>query len=809
MRRILLGLMVMLVMSGCMNQSQTAIVKDKISNAGIIIDSTATKSAQFASMELQYHLEKITGTKIPIINDPSKVKGPRIFVGESAFTRERGYRNSDFKNQEYLVSVKGDTVILIGRDKEDFEKLDYKDYKTFPNIWDECATCYAVYDFLERLGVRWYLPTDIGITFTPSSSLFVSDMEIRRSPYMKFRRILGGEQIPDNFAGDTVKSVKVGRISDRETVLWRMRQRLGGNYIYLNHSFYAYYERFWPKRPELFASGYNEKQPPQLCYGNPETVKQVTMDAKDYFDGRKDRVELCGNIPYSDRGIKTDVFSLVPMDNRLWCKCPLCQSLVKLKAERGAGQFSNDQASEYIFSFVNKAARDIRQQYPDKYVGTVAYAAYCYPPKTLESNVIVEMCLHSRMVYAPDIMKNDKDILNAWKNAFPENFKLIWMYWCFPTEGALRQKWRCFPPFFAHHVKKYMDEFVEAGVRGIQYQPSFSYYNDKSTYTRSYLLFDQLEGYVNWKLADNPDLDADMLIDEFFSRYYGPAAEPMRQFYLLVEETFCNPANYPPGTKHQTSEIAWQNLGTEARMKTLGTFMDSAEREAFNEPFKTRVQIFKKGIWEYMKKGREGFLKQSELMIPSMQHTTAVNLQNQDPGNPLTVPWNKAGYVKLQYGDMQAGKPVRNLDFRICHDGKYLYLMYEEDNIDKDSLYVDGILWKSDEWEAFFAKQRGEPYRQVGVDSSGKYVSLNYSGTVRDNWDFKGRISSRHEGRSWKIYMAVPLDDVVEGGIVPGETLYCNLIRSGREGCLGCWIPTFAGYHAPGRFGEIYLEKKE
>jgi len=795
------------MIAGCLNLTAAVLIKDKIPEAGIIIDPAATKSAQFATMELQYHIEKMTGVKLPVSSDPSNVKGTRIFVGESAFTREKGFRCTDFKNQEYLVKVDGSTIILMGRDKEDFGKVDYKDDKTFPSIWDECATSYAVYDFLETLGVRWYLPTDIGITFTPSSSLAVSDMEIRRAPYMKFRRILVGEQIPEDFAGDTVKTVKIGKISNKETALWRLRQRLGGNFIYINHSFYAYYNRFWPAKPELFAKGYDEKQPSQLCYSNPETIKQVVQDANDYFNGLKNRVELCGNIPYSDSVIKTDVFPLVPMDNRLWCKCPACQSQVTPKPQQGAGQFSNDQASEYMFSFVNKVAKEIGKTHPDKYVGAAAYAAYCYPPKELEPNVMIMMCTHSRMVYAPDIMQNDRAILKAWGNAFPENFKLVWMYWCFPTEGAVRQKWRCFPPFFAHHVKKYMKEFVVAGVRGIQYQPSFSYFSDKSTYTRCYPLFDQVEGYINWKLADDPSLDADVLFDEFFDRYYGNAAEPMRQFYLLVENTFCDTANYPVGTKHQTSEIAWGNLGTEKRMKKLKEFIEAAETAATSEPFKTRVGIFKKGIWDYMQKGREAFLKQAGLMTPTMQHTTAVTLPNRDPGNPLTAPWEKAGYVKLQYGDMQAGKAVRDLDFRICHDGKYLYLLYEENNIDPEKLYIDGILWKSDEWESFFAKQRGEPYRQLGVDATGKYVSLNLSGTVRDGWDLKGEIVSKKEGKAWKTYIAIPLDDLVEGGINPGETLYYNLIRSGQEGCLGCWVPTFSGYHAPGRFGEIYLEK--
>ena len=39
----------------------------------------------------------------------------------------------------------------------------------------------------------------------------------------------------------------------------------------------------------------------------------------------------------------------------------------------------------------------------------------------------------------------------------------------------------------------------------------------------------------------------------------------------------------------------------------------------------------------------------------------------------------------------------------------------------------------------------------------------------------------------------------------PGEILYYNVIRAAENKAKGCWIPTFAGFHAPDRFGELYL----
>lgn len=46
------------------------------------------------------------------------------------------------------------------------------------------------------------------------------------------------------------------------------------------------------------------------------------------------------------------------MDNMSWCKCPRCQAELN-KAEDTNRQFNNGKASDYVFNFVNKVAREI------------------------------------------------------------------------------------------------------------------------------------------------------------------------------------------------------------------------------------------------------------------------------------------------------------------------------------------------------------------------------------------------------------------------------------------------------------------
>jgi len=115
--------------------------------ATIVLAEKPTRAAQLAVAELQEHVRLISGATLPIMNDAAEVQGPLILVGESKATQALGLKNADFKPQEYLVRFAPDLLVLMGRDKEDYEKLDYAnpDGKTIPDLFDDHATCYAVY----------------------------------------------------------------------------------------------------------------------------------------------------------------------------------------------------------------------------------------------------------------------------------------------------------------------------------------------------------------------------------------------------------------------------------------------------------------------------------------------------------------------------------------------------------------------------------------------------------------------------------------------------------------------------------------
>jgi len=462
-----------------------------------------------------------------------------------------------------------------------------------PPRFEAQATSYAVHDFLERFcGVRWFGPGETGLVVPTRRTLTVKPRNIRRRPALGYR-----DSSPMYPTGMT--RAIYGDPSHREMDLFWARLRAGGKPYSANHSFYGYYDRFWRKNPknpgafesphlDWFARGYKGK-PPQMCYSNPKFIQQVVRDARNYFDGKglKPGAKAAG-----------DFFALVPMDNNHWCQCPKCQTQMNRDQETNQ-HFSTGFASDYFFGFANQVARQIQKSHPGKFLSTLAYYDYAYYPAhtRLAPNLSVQMCLHVRNWWAPSMERNDMKIYRSWVSKEKDRPLYLWLYYCFPYEKGRRGGWGAFPGFFAHTAARQIKMFARDGIRG-------AFLNG---------LGEQVDTYVTFKLFDDPSLDIDAVLDDFFARYYGAAAEPMKRLYLRIEEIYSNPKNYPPAVQHenrhfhQTEEMAWGWLGTPERMAELANLMKQAKNSARTSAEKRRVALFDQAIWSPMLEGRRAY----------------------------------------------------------------------------------------------------------------------------------------------------------------------------------------------------------
>lgn len=592
------------------------LVRDGKPACTIVVAAQATPAARLAALELQFHVLKISGAEIPIHTDDSPVSGLKVLVGESTETRALGLKSADFDPQEYIVDFRPDTLILIGRDWEDTPKnraelgrpmncgdalaatrhrIDY--WKTvgmperstgemeLPGIYDEQGTCQAAYHFIEQFcDVRWYGATESSIITPPQKTLSVNGRNIRRSPALKYRDYLYG-------GGWPFISGQWGPVTQPELFLFWRRMRLGGEKWAGNHTFNRKTFDTVFTDPEYQAQGPGKGT--QLCYSNPKLVEQVAQMARDYFDGKKETPE----------GWKAvgDYFAIIPDDNSNYCTCDKCKALIVSGRRMQTGQFSSGTISNYFFSFVNAVAREVRKTHPGKYIATLAYWNYAYPPTTfeMEPNVSMAPCLHNCM-YAihREMRENDMKLYKDWLRR-SEAPMYLWNYYHHPMEPALIDKFNCFPNIMVHKSAETMRMYIKDGIRGIFICGQQ----------------DMLESYVIAKIWDDPSADVDEIISEFFRLYFGAAEKPMKAFYQKLEETACNPDNYRKPWYRKNGidwkNVAWTQLGTVDRMKEFGSLIAEAEQLAATEQEKKRVALWRDALWKWMEEGRAQHLKNS------------------------------------------------------------------------------------------------------------------------------------------------------------------------------------------------------
>jgi hypothetical protein len=583
-------------------------------NAKIVVAQTPTPSANFAALELRYHIKRITGVELPMVSDSQTVTGNRILVGHSAATAALGISVGDFNPLEYRVQIDPGTIVLIGRDWQDTpanraeaghsvsgytlqsarEVVNYNQVTggfgpssiELPGLFDEQGTCYAVYDFLERFcGVRWYGPTELNVVSPSTETLAVTTGTIQRSKDFKLVDGFGG--------GWPVINKQWNHPSDNQLAVYWRRLRAGGERWSSNHTINA--ATMTP--PDGIYSDPSFKavnSSSQLCYTNPALINYVAQVAIAYFRG-----DYAGQQLPAGLQAMGDYFAFVPEDTGAWCNCTRwgnggCAAVLNISGQdhRGDGYFANAANSYYIFNFVNEVAKIVGQVYPNKYIAPLAYWSYYYKPLNLQlvPNIAVAPCIGTCYTYVPDVFNNELAGYNEWvADSHATGRRLyMWNYFHHPMEPAVINGFNAFPAFIPHAVSTEVKRYINDGVRGV------------------YLcgIGEQLDYYIYMKTAFDKTTDVDALMDEFFTRYFGAAGEPLKQFYLRVEQI-----NQTEGILGTDIYKSWGKLGTPVRMAELEGYINQALALSVNAPpvLQQRVNTWKVGVWDYMKAGFDAF----------------------------------------------------------------------------------------------------------------------------------------------------------------------------------------------------------
>ena len=352
------------------------------------------------------------------------------------------------------------------------------------------GSMYGVMAFLENeLGCRWYTPQ---VSVIPQKTEFVFNrLDHSEKP---------GYRVRNDFYYEAFDPVWAAR--NRMNGSMAARQQPGGVESYWGvHTFYPLMppEEFFNAHPEYYSliDGKRIHDHAQLCLSNPDVLKIITERIKKAMRENPDYL----------------IYDVSQNDWYNPCQCERCQAFVK----------SEGSESGIIIWFVNQVAAAVEIEFPDKYIGTLAYQYTRTPPKNIHprNNVVVRLC-SIECCFAHDF------------KSCPENQSFI----------LDLQKWSAIAPHmyiwdyvvnFSHYIMPYPNfKVLQPNIQTFRENNSIGIM-EQAAYQSRGGEFSELRAYLISKLLWNPDCDVENVIDDFMYGYYGRSGKYIRQYFNLLQ----------------------------------------------------------------------------------------------------------------------------------------------------------------------------------------------------------------------------------------------------------------------------------
>lgn len=450
------------------------------SDYSIVIDKEAPASEQYAAEELQNWLREVGGVSLPIVGPDEGEQGKRLVVGYNSIVEDlvpKAQIQSPSDDSFTWCSKKGDILFWGGSER---------------------GTLYSVYDFLEdQLGIRWYSED---VTVVPevekwsfsklynheAPALLVRDncmLAPRTNTVFSARLRNNFTRLPGKEPGTTLPGTAEG--------YWGVHAM----------AYHVPAHKYFKDHPEYFSLYNGKRCTDQLCLSNPdvlkiciESMRKVMREEPDYM-----------------------IYSMEQLDNvqPCQCECEACQALID---EYGGN-------SGIMVWFVNQVADALKDEFPDKYVGTFAYRYTRHAPTGIvpRDNVVIRLCsiecclLHDfeGCEMNQPFMKDLQDWSAIAKNLYIWDYATDFSYYCLPVANL-------------RLLQPKIKDFCDHNAMGMLEQGDYQ--------TRTCEL-KELRAYLVSKLLWNPDEDVEAIIREFTDGYYGPAGRYIRE-YIDYADTY-------------------------------------------------------------------------------------------------------------------------------------------------------------------------------------------------------------------------------------------------------------------------------
>ena len=595
--RLVLGLVAIAVCATC-----GAVVLEP-GRTEVVIGGDAPKTVRFAAMEMTNFLAQAWGRTVPLVTTRTPGRAALVLGGEPT---------ANLPRDGFVIEAGTDVIRIYG---EDDPKADLA-AQVAAGIVDGASglgvrnsahgTLFGVYEFLERhVGVRFYFPGDMGTVIPRVGPVKVPAGRAVKSPAWAVRSVY--------MAGDGLWPGEVNDgVSRRapKALNW-LRLRLESQSVPCCHGLnnFQFSDRFHETHPEWFAlvtdpvtgkprrySGVGAKgelQTGHLCYSNDEMWDQVYRDICAYFDG-KDPSALGIKRVWNSRpdgwgpNFKGNYVDVMQQDAMKKCECEKC------KAAYDESRGIRGYASDLIWSKTSALAKRLAD---GGYPAILTQSTYVWSPYyelptcSLASNMVIQVAQGGPWSMGnPDVLSNEVERLSAWADKVGHKV----FTWTYPTK--LNSPQNSF-------------EFGIVGLPNIAPHAWADYYRLTSKWSMGSFaeteceraMLNYLNYYVFAKLAWDPDLNLEALLDEHYRLMFGAGAGEMKRAFEIFEQKWMGDiqgtlVETPKGRLRQVPNVydRWNRVWGKRAIGEVGGLFATALRKTKGDSLSNRRVAFMK-----------------------------------------------------------------------------------------------------------------------------------------------------------------------------------------------------------------------
>lgn len=506
---VLIGSLTIAVRAGC---QELTLVDGGVSLAPVVVYEGAPPRSRDAAVTLADYLEKIGGVRPPVIDGkPDPVPEHAIWVGyQPVLDGLFPGTDFDFKEpEEVLIVANENHLVIAGRDRWDPDHMEAKGRLSMKtDMQQEYGTANAVYTFLQdKLGARWLWPGEEDVV--AQTRIAFAPFELRYHPQIRAR------------SGMFVK-LSLGDNKEGPDELWARFQRvqLDSLEILGGHAFGDWWEKYHETHPDYFAlwpDGTRSVNPfsprnTKLCDSNPAVWDQWLVEVGEQIQANPTQ----------------RIFNVSPNDgyNFGHCTCENCVAWDSQEAEKFPWSYGHGVVldwpalSDRQVTFANTLARMLKKKYPDRdYLVQLHAYGYSRPAPIAavpDDNVVISSVANFAM-RSPEAretaMKEHADWAIKAKN-------LMWR----PNLGSQAGLSWGMPDVPIAQAGEDFRFVADNRCIGLYFDLFWFHWATQGPYY-----------YALGHLAWDPYTDVEALMDDYYRRGFGPAADEVKAYWKLLE----------------------------------------------------------------------------------------------------------------------------------------------------------------------------------------------------------------------------------------------------------------------------------